>query len=47
MSKEGKAKVLNESELKRVIKVLSANKHAKRGTARLFICLINIPNACR
>jgi len=36
MSREGKAKVLNESELKRVIIVLSTNKHAKRNTALLY-----------
>jgi len=47
MSKEGKAIVLNESELKCVIKVLSTNKHTKRNTARLFICQINIRNAYR
>ncbi|MFK5948977.1 MAG: site-specific integrase [Methylococcales bacterium] len=36
MSREGKAKVLNESELKRVIKVLSTSKHAKRNIALLY-----------
>lgn len=37
MPKEGKAKVLTESELKRVLKVALAGKHAKRNIALLYV----------
>src|ERR1700722_15645755 len=36
MPREGKAKVLSDAEFKRVVKLVSGNAYAKRGTAMRF-----------